>query len=446
MTSPKYRSDAPQARTSNIIAVEKHPLSSRNIGTTIITKMTRNEAIHYDARQALQIARQIARPRRVGSLAEIQVGQELAFRLEQARFGVHAEPFQFNDAQFVFLKLEIIACQAMIATTIWLCAVGSPVRTVTAALLILLLGLINDLNRAVQAGSLVNGRKHTVLSSLSQKLGRSYHATTYIARMPGSPTGASGTHLLLVAHYDSKSQRMPLAVRIFLLTVGMAGALLFATLVLLSPPTPVLAIPAMVLGGLALLTGVPLWFLDLGNDSPGAIDNASGVGVVMELAHALANDPQVRDKLDLTILLTSAEELSTMGAIAYVQRHEKELRRWNRSGRLYVLNFDGVGVDGTLRWVSKRERAASPTNPCLVSLVRQACKDLGCKIKGFNLPGALYDHVPFAALGLHAGTLVAVSRASLGVHTRRDSADQLALAGFEQAGQVALKVIQALLD
>jgi len=32
------------------------------------------------------------------------------------------------------------------------------------------------------------------------------------------------------------------------------------------------------------------------------------------------------------------------------------------------------------------------------------------------------------------------------VHTRRDSADQLAIAGFERAGQVALKVIQALLD
>jgi len=408
--------------------------------------MTDYEAIHYEARQALQISRRISRPRLVGSQAEIQVGRELASRLDQAGFRVHAEPFRFHDASIVFLKLEVISCQVLVAATIWLYALGSSIPSVTAALLLLMLGLLARLNNAVRKGSLVDGRKQTAWSSLCHRLGRSYNATTYVARMPDSSQGASATHLLIVAHYDSKSQRMPLAARIFLFSVGTVGAMLFAVLVLLSPLKPVLAMPAMALGGLALMAGVPLWFLDLANESPGAIDNASGVGVVMELARALANDPRVRSKLDLTVLLTSAEEVSTMGALAYVQRHETELRRLDRLGHVYVLNFDGVGVDGTLRWVGKGERAASSSEPCLLCLVRQACKELGCKIRRFNLPGALYDHLPFAAIGLHAGTLVAVSRASLGVHTRRDSADQLALAGFEQAGQVTLKVIQALLD
>jgi hypothetical protein len=411
--------------------------------------MTDNEATHYDARQALQIAMHIARPRRVGSQAENQVGRELASRLEQSGLRVHAEPFRFSDASTIFLKLEIIACQVLIAAAMCLYAIDSSVRTVTAALLILLPVLFNKLNRAVQQGSLDEGQNHTAWRSLCHRLGRSYHATTYVARLPRAYGDASATHLLIVAHYDSKSQRMPLAARIFLFAMGMAGAMLFAILILLSPLAPVMVTPAMVLGGLALLAGVPLWFLDLGDDSPGAIDNASGVGVVMELAHALANDPQVRRKLDLIVLLTSAEEVSTMGAVAYVQRHEKELRRWEQSGHVYVFNFDGVGVNGPLRWVSKGELAALHSEllePRLVSLVRQACKDLGCKIKSFNLPGALYDHLPFAALGLQAGTLVAVSRASLGVHTRRDSADKLALAGFEQAGQVALRVIAELVN
>jgi hypothetical protein len=32
------------------------------------------------------------------------------------------------------------------------------------------------------------------------------------------------------------------------------------------------------------------------------------------------------------------------------------------------------------------------------------------------------------------------------VHTRRDSADQLDLRGFERAGQVAINVIQAIIE
>jgi len=101
---------------------------------------------------------------------------------------------------------------------------------------------------------------------------------------------------------------------------------------------------------------------------------------------------------------------------------------------------------GSLRWVGKGKRAGLTSEPCLLCLVRQACIELGCEIRIFNLPGALYDHLPFAGLGLDSGTLMAVSRASLGVHTRRDSADQLDLRGFERAGQVALKVIQAIIE
>lgn len=403
------------------------------------------KSIQYNAQHALQIAVGIARPRRVGSQAESHVGQELADYLVGAGYQVQAEPFCFGNAHQVFLVLEIIACQVLVAVSIWLHAVGSPIQTVTAVLLLLLLGLINGLSRAVQEGSLVvEGYNPTAWSRLCQRLGTNFRATNYVARIPGSPAEEGVPHLILVAHYDSKSQRIPLAARMTLFFVGIGGALLFAGMILLTPLLPGLVTPALVMGGLALIAGVPLWFLDLGDDSPGAIDNASSVGVVVELARALAKNPEALHKIDLTILLTSAEEFSLMGAVAYVQRHEKELRRWARSSRLYILNLDGVGVDGSLRWVGSGRWAASTIGPSLLFLVHQACIELGYEIRSLNLPGALYDHLPFAGLGLDAGTLVAVSRASLVIHTRRDSADQLDLRGFEQAGQVVLKVIQAL--
>ena len=412
-----------------------------------LTIAMNTEAIQYDARQAMQIAASIARPRRVGSQAETQVGRDLANRLKQAGYQVQAEPFRFTDVHSVFLLLEIIVCQVLVAVTMWLHAAGSPIQIMTAVLLFLLLGLVNGINRAVQAGSLVvEGFRPTTWARMCQRLGRSYQSTNYVARISDSPVEMSLPHLILVAHYDSKSQRIPLAVRITLFVVSIGGALLFAGLILLSPLMPELTTPALILGGLMLAASVSLWFLDLGDDSPGAIDNASSVGVVVELAQALAKNQEIYRKIDLTILLTSAEEVSTMGAIAYVHRHEKDLLNWAKSNRMYVLNLEGVGVDGSLRWVGKGEQASLASEPCLLRLVRQACIEQGCEIRNFNLPGALYDHLPFAALGLDAGTLMAVNRASLGVHTRRDSADQLDLRGFERAGQITLKVIQALLS
>lgn len=404
------------------------------------------QTIGFDAERALQVASSIARPRLVGTDEEKQVGQQMAACLEAYGYQVQPEPFRFSDAHSVFLIGEILLCQLLIGATLWLNARESPVQSVTAVLVILFLGLISGLNRAVQEGSLAeDGKQGSAWSRFCQRVGRKFQATNYVARMPGQKTESSDLHLTLVAHYDSKSQRMPLAARMTFFILGMGGGLVFAVLILLSPILPALVTPALAFGGLALLAGVPLWFLDLGNESPGAIDNASSVGLVMQLAEALAQHPEICHQLDLTILLTSAEEASTMGAVAYVHRHEKRLRAQAKFGRAYVLNFDGIGVDGPLRWVGQAGEIVDPSKPCLLCLVRQACIELGGEVKIFNLPGALYDHIPFSSLGLDAGTLVAVNRASLAVHTRGDTTEKLDVRGFQQSGQTVLKVIEALL-
>jgi len=65
-------------------------------------------------------------------------------------------------------------------------------------------------------------------------------------------------------------------------------------------------------------------------------------------------------------------------------------------------------------------------------------------LKRFRFVGALFDHVPFAQHGFDAVTLMAIGRASRSVHTPDDSIDKLHRRGFDQAGRVALKVIQQL--
>jgi hypothetical protein len=149
----------------------------------------------------------------------------------------------------------------------------------------------------------------------------------------------SGLPHHLVAHYDSKSQRMPLALRISLFMLAIIAGLIMIALTLLNVTT-VLYLP---IGFLALAAAVPLLFLDVSNDSPGAIDNASSVGLVLHLAEVLAQREDWSAKLRVTILLPSAEEMTLMGRSPVTAMNRCCKPR--SFGGLYVL-FDGIGVDG----------------------------------------------------------------------------------------------------
>jgi Zn-dependent M28 family amino/carboxypeptidase len=199
------------------------------------------------------------------------------------------------------------------------------------------------------------------------------------------------------------------------------------------------------IGLLTLAAAFPLLFLDVGNNSPGAIDNASSVGLVLHLAEVFAQRDDWQDKLRLTLLFPSAEELTLMGSVAYVTAHDETLRAHDRSGGLYVLNFDGVGVDGDLYFVGRSHQTQSGDRLSLLARVRSACAELDLPLKRFGFAGALFDHIPFAQRGFDAISLIAVGRASRSVHTPADAIDQLHARGFDQAGRVALRVIDQII-
>jgi hypothetical protein len=81
----------------------------------------------------------------------------------------------------------------------------------------------------------------------------------------------------------------------------------------------------------------------------------------------------------------------------------------------------------------------------LLDRVQRACAELGLPLKRFGIVGALFDHIPFAQHGFDAISLIAVGGASRFVHTPADAVDQLHVRGFDQAGRVALCVIEQFL-
>jgi hypothetical protein len=383
----------------------------------------------FSPQAALAYATVIARPRFAGTPAEGIVADALAERLSSFGYQVRAEPFQFSEAVNIVIVGQLAASLGLIG--LMLAGLAWEPRLGAAAALAWL-GLLvghNWLLRRAEQGALL-------ATSIWGRLGRCRIARNVVASGPAGPPDRP--HLVLVAHYDSKSQRLPIVVRLVLVALTLGGGLATAGLTGLALAWPAARGIAFGLGCLAVAAGLPLCWLDWDDCSPGAIDNASGVGLVLHLAEVLAQDCRLSTRLRMTVLLTSAEELALMGAAAYVDRHGPEMRA--EPGPVYVLNFDGIGVAGWLFYDDRgRTRAGR-----LAAQVRQAAAALGQPISRFGLPGVLFDHIPFARRGVDAVTLLAAGRETWAVHTPEDAVGRLDVAGFEQAGRLALRLIDQL--
>ncbi|MFL7894073.1 MAG: M28 family metallopeptidase [Anaerolineales bacterium] len=400
--------------------------------------------MNFDPRIALEYAGQFARPRQVGTRQEIQVAREIAGQLNHSGYSVKYQDFEFSTAFERFLTLEILTGLLLIAVCLLTSGTNRWFTLIPTGLLISLVLLISPLNRKVQGNSVkTTGDEHpTFWSRIVWKLGAFLQTKNIVAELSGTPLDIDIPHLYLVAHYDSKSQHLPLVLRIALFLIVISGTILFSILNLISLVNASFEPALLVIGILVLICGIPLLFLDYGNKSPGAIDNASGVGLVLHLAEILAVYPGVGGKLNIRVLITGAEELGVKGALAYLQQNAAALRNLAQRGGLQVLNFDGIGVDGKLYVVGSDPSPSQANGTDLYHLVRQSAGELGIPLGRFLLPGAMFDHIPFAEEGYDALSLVGVGKGSSSVHTSGDSPEKLHIKGFDQAGRLALRVVE----
>ena len=358
----------------------------------------------------------------MGTAEHDKVADELVARLEQWGYHVKREPFKFSTALNALLALTL-SLHAL-AVLSWL--LTRQLGVVLIDLLVIAFAVL--IGRSISGYAITSGQPPW-RERIATRLGKHFTASNLVAEFPQEQQPPRAVYL--VAHYDSKSQRWPLVMRIALFTLLLPGTLLVigaAIFNVASGLSDVLAVAAIVASALLVLLGT-------GNASPGAIDNASGVGVVLHLAECLAARSDWRERLRVIVLLTSAEELGLMGATAFVKQQVAQLQ----SEKALILNFDGVGVDGELQWVG----AASSE---LAQTIATVAREESISIERFRFIGALFDHIPFAQRGLDAVSLITVGHASRLVHTSRDAIDQLHVRGFDQTGRVALRVIRQLVD
>jgi hypothetical protein len=228
--------------------------------------------------------------------------------------------------------------------------------------------------------------------------------------------GRGNPSVWLVAHLDSKSQTVPMLTRIAS-SIGMAAVSLLATVVLLLSLRSESAASALwpVIEIFALIVALPSILCWVRPESPGAVDNASGVAAVLLAAESLSS---VRD---LGVVITSGEELGLAGA-----------RVWAASARpgIAALNCDTVDDKGGWRLMY------SGAVPVRIGGAVKAISSstVPSPVMGRMIPGILADSMAFADRGIES---VTVSRGTIStlarIHTRRDNSNAFTGSGVAEA-------------
>jgi acetylornithine deacetylase/succinyl-diaminopimelate desuccinylase-like protein len=352
--------------------------------------------------------RALARTHRAaGSAEEHEAREYCAGVLRNLGFVVTSEPFEYSAFPGKYGTAAAGAIAAVsVLVTFWLAVVEGAIVAASiafgAGLLLLVLFAWTMLGDGVLELPWLRSTAHNL-----------------VARRGEAPPS-----VWLVAHVDSKSQPLPMVVRmagIAMLALGvvLTGIALALTLGTGSSRTILWIICAVLaaVGGRAVAASV------VRNESYGAVDNASGVAAVLSAAALV--DPTAA----VGVLISSAEELGLAGARAWVRAHADE--------RAIVVNCDGVDDQGELTLMYTRARPES-----IVAAVQRAAGE----VRAVRMPpGMLLDSVAFASAGWTTATLSHGSMHTLRrVHTRHDTLAELKGTQVDPMAWVLARTAEAL--
>jgi hypothetical protein len=337
-----------------------------------------------------------ATPRFAGSEEETRARALCRQELEQAGFSCSEQPFNYSQwlarwaVPLVSFALGVLVFAMARLALVWDNSLPSTI-------------VLSSMFLAVVASSRSPSKGWVLTFPWSRAISVNLEARR------GNPT------VWLVAHLDSKSQTIPMLFRIagsislytaaLLVVLGGLAVLWWGSF---AKPALIVAEPLAIFG--ALTAGLCF----IGNKSPGAVDNASGVAAVL-LAAQCPDAPQ-----SLGVLITSGEELGLGGAVAWARKAPEHV---------VILNCDTVDESGSYRCMYS-------VQPMRVATAAEgAAKRLGMQLKlGKIIPGIMADSMAFSrwrwsAITLSRGTLATLAR----IHTRRDNSSRLTGEGAAHA-------------
>ena len=379
----------------------------------------------YDAKRAYHHITRLAIPRLVGSAGETDAQDYIVQQFRVLGLDVSWEPFSFT--KFPAEILPCILCGLFVPVIISVPWFGErfPIPICFACLLSLSIAMFFTQWQKRLEGLYDVGRKHR---------------SENIVATNGAKQDDSTPVFLFVAHYDSKSQVLPIAVRAVAYAIAIVG-LIILTIVMVIKVTTLVWFSDYIVWSVAGVTSFCLLLLQINltqNNSPGGFDNASGVGVMLEVARVvMARD----EKKSVTFLAAGAEEYGMCGALRYIQKHADEYDRENT----YVINLDGLGVGNGINVVTRYGIPPVRTTSALAALIQTSGESLGIQVAERYLPiGVGLDSIPIADRGFETVTLTAgdVRSVALKIHSKQDRTELLNEESLQQVGELIVEVIE----
>jgi hypothetical protein len=384
--------------------------------------------------------RTLSHSRPAGSEAETRARHHVRDRLTALGYAVTEEPFTFDDRA---LRLGYPALLAVAAVGLALAAAGViPVLlTVGGAILV---GIPVVLATGGGAPPGTRGTRHRSANltarhpaSLGPDGGGAPRDPDLGSSLPGGPP-----HVVLVAHVDSKSQRLSFLGRT--VVAGVAGlGLVVATVAALlgGADGGVATLVARVGAALAALALALTAGVGYGDDSPGALDNASGVAALLALARVLPE--RLGGRARLTLAVTGAEELGLLGADRWVEAHREVLHR------AVVVNLDTVGGRGPILLTGHDRSRGVGSARWMGEIFAEVARAEGIPLvrRIVPFPGGV-DSFVFARAGVAAVTLAAGTARSTfcHLHRRSDTVDRVDLKSIARTVDLVASSVDRLLS
>jgi hypothetical protein len=197
-------------------------------------------------------------------------------------------------------------------------------------------------------------------------------------------------NVILMAHHDSKSQYLSTYLRAyvaFIFLVFIISAVLAYFTVLFFERRDILDLYAyglklyvFIIGWLAVSFFLTMASNYISNESPGALDNASGVYSIYKTAQYLHDTPFPHT--EVWFVLTGAEEIDQEGAAAFLNKYRPQLNTENT----LVINLDMIGLkDNPLEVVNSFYIPKKVLTPSMCDLVFNSAEALEIELRGWYL-------------------------------------------------------------
>ncbi len=386
--------------------------------------------------EAMRVIKTLCIPRLVGTAGDAQVAQSIIRILRDADIPHGIEEFSggtlhmrvLNRLFFPLIGCEMIGLFLLNLFGVWIGA--------------FILAIV---------GGVISLRIHLLIPWVLAKTvnaGRKLNSKNFIFRAPqksGTSAPEIKQDLYFLAHWDSKSERLPVWYLFPVTIIGEFLNLFFCLHYLLVifiggflPPSD----PGVFLWGpICGFFTLPQLFNAMGNKSPGALDDASGVAICVGLQTYFQQFP-TPPSVQVTFVLTGMEEFGDKGGRKFLELHRNEFSK----DQSHFIVLDTIGDGNT---VFHNKHGLFPVKDfdadmaTVIEAVIRTAPDRFCHIKHLYLPPSpvVTDHVPFHQAGFH--TLI-IESSTFKTHSVRDAMDAIDPAQLAECMDLLVCVINYL--